>query len=329
MTPRRTMVSCLLATLLATACAAPATAPDPVLQTVAEGVWLLPGRFPRDRQPDGNSLVLQGREGLIVVDSGRHEHHSQALLDFAARRGQRLAALINTHWHLDHLGGNARLRTAMPELAVIASPTTTRVIQQRYDGFARDLEAMLRGATTDADTREMIRIDQALMAHGMALAPTQPFDGAARSMQVAGRELTLGHEDNAVSGGDLWILDRANALLVVGDLVTLPVPFLDTACPQGWSEALARIDALPFDRLVPGHGPVMDRMLWRRWRTGFDALLACAASDAPVRHCSSQWIEQMGPLLTPAEHGAVHGMLAHYFAQRLRSERPDKDCQPA
>jgi len=67
---RRTHASCLLGSLLAIACAAPATAPETVLQTVAEGVWLLPGRFPRDRQPDGNSLVLQGSEGLIVVDSG-------------------------------------------------------------------------------------------------------------------------------------------------------------------------------------------------------------------------------------------------------------------
>jgi len=30
--------------------------------------------------------------------------------------------------------------------------------------------------------------------------------------------------------------------LIAGDLVTLPVPFLDTACPNGWRKALDTLD---------------------------------------------------------------------------------------
>jgi glyoxylase-like metal-dependent hydrolase (beta-lactamase superfamily II) len=322
----RLVPQCLLALLLG-ACATPPPVADPVLATLADGVWLLPGKFPRDRQPDGNSLVLQGRDGLIVIDSGRHAEHTQALLDFAARRGRPIAALINTHWHLDHLGGNARLRDAIPGLEVIASPETSRVIRERYAGFSSDLDAMLRDDKTDAATREMIRIDQALMARGPDLAPTRPLDAAMSTQVIAGRELTLGHESSAVSGGDLWILDRTQGLIAVGDLVTLPVPFLDTACASGWVRALARVDALPFERLVPGHGPVMDRAMWRRWRTGFEALVACAASDAPVRACSTQWIDNMGPLLSDTDPRVAHGMLAHYFASNLRSADRDKACR--
>lgn len=52
-----------LALLLAlcAACATPPPAPptDPVLQPLGQGLWLLPGRFPRERQPDGNGLVLE------------------------------------------------------------------------------------------------------------------------------------------------------------------------------------------------------------------------------------------------------------------------------
>ncbi len=320
----------LLVAALLGACAAipPTPTNDPVLQPLGHGLWLLPGRFPRDRQPDGNSLVLEGQTGLVLVDSGRHAEHSQALLDFAARRGRPITHVVNTHWHLDHLGGNARLRDALPGLEVIGSPAVARAVGERFATFRRDLEGMLADPKTTADVREMIRVDLALYDRAAALVPTRSIDGPPQALSLAGRELTIGHE-TAASDGDLWIFDRASGVLAVGDLVTLPVPFLDTACPARWREALGRIDALPFGRLLPGHGPVMDRSTWRRWRAGFDALLDCAASDAPARTCSARWIEDLGPLLAPPEHAVAHGMIGHYFAQRLRAPDRDRFCSAA
>jgi glyoxylase-like metal-dependent hydrolase (beta-lactamase superfamily II) len=300
---------------------------DPVLQPVGAGAWLLPGRFPRGRQPDGNSLVLEGRDGLVVIDTGRHAEHTQALLDFSARRGRPIASVINTHWHLDHLGGNARLREALPALEVIGSPAVERAIDQRFAGFRRDMEALLADPATEERIRAMVRIDLALYDRAAAMRPTRSIEGPPQALPVAGRELTIGHEA-AASDGDLWVLDRASGVLAVGDLVTLPVPFLDTACPARWREALARVDALAFERLLPGHGPVMDRAQWRRWRSGFEALLDCAASDAPPRTCSARWVDDMGPLLGPQEHAGAHSMLAHYFAQRLRATDRDRFCAP-
>jgi glyoxylase-like metal-dependent hydrolase (beta-lactamase superfamily II) len=320
----------LLAIGLLGACttAPPAPATDPVLQPLGHGLWLLPGRFPRDRQPDGNSMVLEGRDGLLVIDSGRHAEHTQALLDFATRRGRPITTVLNTHWHLDHLGGNARLREALPGLEVVGSPAVERAITQRFPGYRRDLEAMLVDPKTTPEVREMVRVDLALYDRAAALVPTRPIDGPPQGLTLAGRMLTVGHE-TAASDGDLWVLDRKSGVLAVGDLVTLPVPFLDTACPARWREALARVDALPFERLVPGHGPAMDRATWRRWRAGFDALMDCAATDAPARSCSARWIADLGPLLAPTDHAVVHGMIGHYFAQRLRATDRDRFCGAA
>jgi len=320
----------LLALALVGACATapPLPATDPVLQPLGGGVWLLPGRFPRDRQPDGNSLVLEGRDGLLVIDSGRHAEHTQALLDFAARRGRAITTVLNTHWHLDHLGGNARLREALPRLEVVGSPAVARAITERFPGYRRDLEAMLADPKTTPEVREMVRVDLALYDRAAAMAPTRRVSGLPQALSLAGRELTVGHETGA-SDGDLWVLDRTSGTLAVGDLVTLPVPFLDTACPARWREALGRIDALPFERVVPGHGPAMDRTAWQRWRAGFDALLDCAAGDTPARSCSARWIEELGPLLAPADHAEVHGMIGHYFAQRLRVPDRDRYCSAA
>src|SRR3954468_19428504 len=81
----------------------------------AETGWhLVPGSFEPGRQPDGNSVFLEAPDGLILVDTGRHPAHQERLLAYAKARGRPIAAIVNTHWHLDHTGGNAEIRAAYP-----------------------------------------------------------------------------------------------------------------------------------------------------------------------------------------------------------------------
>ena len=44
---------------------------------LAATVTLVPGSFVRGQQPDGNSVILSGKRGLVVVDTGRHAAHTQ------------------------------------------------------------------------------------------------------------------------------------------------------------------------------------------------------------------------------------------------------------
>ncbi|MBZ0089338.1 MAG: MBL fold metallo-hydrolase, partial [Thermoanaerobaculia bacterium] len=88
---------------------------------IAPGTWLLAGVFAPGRQPDGNSVLLEAPGGWVVVDTGRHLDHTRALVEFARNRKRPIAAIVNSHWHLDHLGGNALLRREFPALEVIAS----------------------------------------------------------------------------------------------------------------------------------------------------------------------------------------------------------------
>jgi glyoxylase-like metal-dependent hydrolase (beta-lactamase superfamily II) len=57
-----------------------------------------------------NSVLFEEGECLSAVDTGYVSHGRQtaALIDHVAR-GRRLARIINTHLHSDHVGGNARL----------------------------------------------------------------------------------------------------------------------------------------------------------------------------------------------------------------------------
>ena len=298
--------------------------------TLADGVHLLPGRFERGRQPDGNSLLLDGPEGIVVIDTGRHAEHTQALIDFARQGGRPVRAVINTPWHLDHLGGNLLLRQAWPALEVHASQAIDRAITGPMVRSQAELQGLLEGGTLDAGTRAMVLVDLDLLARRERLAPDRHIVGATQGLVLAGRALRVGVEADAVSGGDVWVLDRASGTLAAGDFVTLPVPFLDTACAPRWRDAMARLDALPFKRLVPGHGPVMDRDAFRRYRHALDRLLACAAGDSPVPVCAAGWIGDLGPLLPRGEHARASGMLTHYLNQQLRAAPAARDrfCPP-
>src|SRR5947199_2354297 len=83
---------------------------NPHARVIATGVWMIPGGIPPNREPDGNTYIFDAPEGLIVMDTGRHKWHRQAILDFAKARGKPIAAVVNSHWHLDHVSGNPDLR---------------------------------------------------------------------------------------------------------------------------------------------------------------------------------------------------------------------------
>jgi glyoxylase-like metal-dependent hydrolase (beta-lactamase superfamily II) len=297
---------------------------DRKAEALAEGAWLLPGRFDRGRQPDGNSLLLQGRDGLVIVDSGRHAEHSAALVDWARERRQPLRAVINTHWHLDHLGGNIELRRFAPGLRAHASSALRDAVTQRMPDSEVELRRMLADPGTDPETRRMVEIDLALYAGRAGFVPDELIEGPAHVLELAGRRLSVGVE-RGVSGGDVWVLDQASGVLAVGDFVTLPVPFFDTACTAEWQAAMGRLDALPFARVLPGHGPVMTRDDFRRYRGALDSLLSCAASERAVAECSTGWISDLGPLLPEASRRSVAPMLRHYFEQHLRAPGGQRD----
>jgi len=293
-------------------------------QVLAPGVVLVPGGFEAGRQPDGNSLLLKGSEGWLLIDSGRHRAHTEAALKAA---GGQVRAVMNTHWHLDHLGGNAWLRSQLPGLEVWASPAVAQALGS--DGWLHRYRRQLAEAlpTAPVDQAAVMRVDQELLDHAAALKPNHEV-GAASTLTLLGRRLQVGVE-TAVSGGDLWVLDGASGTLAAGDLVTLPVPFMDTACPPAWRETLTRLSAQPFKRLVPGHGPVMNRADFERWRGGFEALLDCADQGLHPAACAAVWRSRVDSWLDDAGRARVNGMVGYYFKTLLQApkEQSERFCR--
>jgi glyoxylase-like metal-dependent hydrolase (beta-lactamase superfamily II) len=306
----------LLAALLAVA-AAP-------VEDLGHDTLLLRGEFVSGRQPDGNSVLLRGPQGWVLVDSGRHAEHTQRLLDRIEASGVPLRAVVNTHWHLDHVSGNVLLREKYPDAEVLASDAIDEALSGFLADYRKQLQTMLSQPPSEAEAAawraEIARIDA-----GARLRPTRVV-AQAGEIELAGRSLQLGLADHAATAGDVWLYDPVAKLLVAGDLVTLPAPFLDTACAPRWQHALAALEAIDFDRLVPGHGAPMTRIDFTTYRSTFDGLLACAASPAGAPDCAQRWSREAAPLLRGQDAKQTAGLIEYYVQYRLRGEGGRKDC---
>ena len=94
-----------------------------------EPYHLIPGQFGPSSNPDGNAILLDAPEGLILVDTGRHPAFTERLIAYARERGRPIAAIVNTHWHLDHTSGNGLVRAAYPQAQVYASNAVDGALQ--------------------------------------------------------------------------------------------------------------------------------------------------------------------------------------------------------
>lgn len=284
---------------------------------------LVPGSFVANRGPDGNSVFLDAPEGLILIDTGRHPEHQAKLIAHARAAGKPIAAIVNTHWHLDHAGGNAEISAAFPEAPLYTSSAIEGALAGFFPDSRARAEAYLASGQASAEQEAEIRRDFAAMDDPESLRPTIPV---ARSgpLTIAGRALTVNLASHAATEGDVWIFDPAERLAIVGDLVVAPVPFMDTACAEGWRAALDMIAATPFETLIPGHGDPLDRAAFMTWRGAFNALLDCAASDAADAACVAGWRRDAARFIPAGDEARIDSMVGYYLDTRLRAEPAER-----
>ena len=305
------------------AIAAPGCARPPAFHLVS-------GSVPLDwRGPDGNSIFLDAPEGLILVDTGRHPAHAEKLLAYAKQRGRPIAAIVNTHWHLDHTTGNLDIRQAYPAAHVYA----TTAIEGALTGFlgrGRDqADKRLADPKVPAEQKAQMLRGRYRIDHPDTLRPTVPVLKSAR-MTIARRKVDVLVAPFAATEADLWLYVPEERLAIVGDLVVDIVPFMDTACADGWLKALQQVESTPFVTLTPGHGAPMNRAQFLQWKVAFGNFVECGKSAAPKEKCVAGWKRDAAAFIVAAHAAYVDEAAAYYIETRLRSspEERQKFCRP-
>jgi glyoxylase-like metal-dependent hydrolase (beta-lactamase superfamily II) len=283
------------------------------------------GKVPEDVQPDGNSIVFEGPKEMLVIDTGRHPEHTDKIIALAKAKNKPITTIINTHWHLDHATGNARIRAAYPG----AKLYTSTAVEGALQGFLIRNIDKAKAVVADPAVPESRKTDRRLYLNAVSdpgnLIPDQPVKGT-MSIKLGERELQLHLAKYAATEGDVWVHDPASKTVFVGDLVVVPLPFFDTGCAEGWRQALADIDKLDFQTLVPGHGLPMDHAAFSGYRKAFDAFTACAEGSQPTASCVAVWTQQAATFVSMhPDPKYTAPALTYYVDEILRSPAKRKE----
>jgi cyclase len=266
------------------------------LQQLAEGVYAAIHMGGGAAIGNAGIVDLGGR--TLVFDS---LYTPQAAADLRAAAealtGRPVDAVINSHWHSDHIWGN---QVFSADTDIIATAETRRLViatrgEEDYDSLLANAEASLERvrARFQAAEDEGLRSELALwMDEYQGLVEAKPilqvrppnvtfarrlvFHGADRSAELIA--LVGGH---TVSDAVLFLPQERIAFM--SDLLfTGCHPYLGDGDPQGLLHALDKVSERGPKMLVPGHGPVGvadDLKLMRQYVTELDGLACTMVED--------------------------------------------------
>jgi glyoxylase-like metal-dependent hydrolase (beta-lactamase superfamily II) len=301
----------------------------PKIKLVEPSYHFIPGSVPLDKGPDGNSIFLDAPRGLILVDTGRHPEHAEKLLAYTRASGKPIAAIVNTHWHLDHTTGNYDIRTAYPKAQVYATTAIEGALKGFLSRGREQADKRLADPTTPAEVKAQLLRARYRLDHPDTLRPTVPVTKSV-TMKIAGRKLEVHVAPFAATEADLWLYVPDEGLAIVGDLVVDIVPFMDTACADGWKKALGEVEKTPFEMLIPGHGAPMNRAQFLQWKTAFERFVDCGKSTKLKEECVAGWKRDAAPFIDVDHSDYVTEAAGYYVNTRLRSspEEQQKYCKP-
>src|SRR5215813_7597770 len=77
-----------------------------------------------------NCTVIIGEESVLVVDTGQFPSLAKRMVaDIKKLTPKPVRYIVNTHWHFDHVWGNAVFREAYPGVAIISTEFTRQMVE--------------------------------------------------------------------------------------------------------------------------------------------------------------------------------------------------------
>ncbi|HEY2396610.1 MAG TPA: MBL fold metallo-hydrolase [Rudaea sp.] len=249
------------------------------VEKLADGIYAAVRTDPPGLMVDANSLFIVNDNDVVVVDAP--EASAQMISALRRITSKPVSYLINTHWHDDHVIGNAIWRKAWPGIRFIAHaslreylPTTgaknrAGMIQGAPE-FAAQIQAQmdkgkdLQDQPINDEERASYASDIRLVKHYMEVVPGTPsvlpdIDVTEGLTLIRGtRRIEVRHLGDGHTRSDLVVWLPSERIAATGDLVTWPIPLVgnDQSHVRDWPQTLDALLALQPVILVPGHGPV-------------------------------------------------------------------------
>ena len=232
-----------------TAAVAPAAGEIRVMP-VQGNVYLLAGA-------GGNIAAQVGKDGVLLVDAGTGTLTNEVIEAVRTLSDKPIHFILNTHAHLDHVGGNEALAKAGAPAGgglVVAGPAASAAAVIAH-------EAVLYALSAPTGEPSVLPV---------GAWPTEAYPGAVKEVFTNGEAIQLLHQPAAHTSGDSVVFFRRSDVVVTGDILDLtsyPVidvesggtfrgiidglnRIIDLTVPEDWQEGGTMV--------IPGHGRVAD-----------------------------------------------------------------------
>jgi cyclase len=208
---------------------------------LSENLTLLSG-------PGGNVVVLDGRDGKLMVDTFVLPAWASLKEHLDAIGSAPLKTVINTHWHFDHTDNNAHVREA--GATIMAHENTKKRMSEPHD-------LIPLGLHFDASATNAL--------------PQKTFK-TREKLDVNGERVAIAHVPPAHTDTDIYLhFEKANVIQTGDVFYNGTYGFIDGATGgslHGVIGAATKIIELADaeTKIVPGHGPLGNKESFTKYR---------------------------------------------------------------
>lgn len=233
------------------------------------------------------SLILIRTDHVLVVDSRHDDSSAEDLIGtIAGLTDLPVRYVVNTHWHGDHVQGNAQFRAQFPSVQFIGGAASGEDMlslgRQRLDDeisraderIAAAKQWLVDGSRTDGTPltgAEVESLPGQISAASAGAEARRAIKLIAPGITVNGRFSLTDAEPiveiiqvgPAHTRGDVVVHVPSRGVLAIGDLVEDGFPWFGDGFPSGWADAMDVVADIEAETILGAHGPVLhDRKMF-------------------------------------------------------------------
>jgi cyclase len=224
-----------------------------------------------------NAAVIVNRDHVLVVDTHSKPSAAKALIQQVRDEVTNLPVryVVDSHLHGDHAMGNEAYPEVFGANVEVISSVKTREwleklgvprIQETLDALPKqiaDFRARREASRDESERATLAAHIEGLEAYlkemrpARVTLPTLTFDHRL-VIHRGGREVHLLFLGRAHTAGDVVAYIPSERVVATGDLMHGLLPFMGDGFPDEWPATLRALEALEFDRVIPGHGSIQE-----------------------------------------------------------------------
>ncbi len=191
----------------------------------------------------GNTTVQVGGDGVLVVDTKLASAAHKLLATIQSISKEPIRYIINTHYHPDHVGGNAVIKAAGSTIA--------------GGNVSGDLADASQGAQIIAHENVLTRMSAPTGKKAptpVADWPTITYFTDRKDLYFNGEGIEILHQANAHTDGDSIVWFRKSDVISTGDVfITTNYPIIDVAAGGTINGEIAALNKI-LDIIIPVYG---------------------------------------------------------------------------